>query len=149
MHPITLIGVGNRFRSDDGVGFAIANQIKKKVIPEAELIEASGEGAALLEVFGSRKTVLLFDAVLSGSAPGTVFRFEAHSQTIPKKLFNYSTHAFSVAESIEMARALNRLPERLLVYGVEGKSFNSGSDLSVEVAAAIPKVIQLVGRDIQ
>ena len=57
-------------------------------------------------------------------------------EEIPRSFFHYSTHAFSVAEAIEMARALGQLPRRLVVYGIEGKNFESGISLSPEIETA-------------
>jgi hydrogenase maturation protease len=46
------------------------------------------------------------------------------------------THAFSVAEVVEMARTLGHLPQRLIVYGIEGKDFESGLGLSPDIETA-------------
>ncbi len=143
-HPLTFIAVGNRFRHDDGVGWEIVRRLQSKRIPNAEIIEASGEGAALMEFLNGRQYVFIFDAVCSGARTGTIFRFEAHSQSLPSKFFNYSTHAFSVAEAIEMARAMNLLPEYLMVYGIEGKNFEAGAGLSQEVEQAVEKIVSKV-----
>lgn len=49
---------------------------------------------------------------------------------IPADSFHYSTHTVSVAEAVEMARVMGRLPDRLLIYGIEGADFGSGDGLS-------------------
>jgi hydrogenase maturation protease len=60
-------------------------------------------------------------------------------------VFHGSTHAFGVGEAIELARALGRLPRRVLVYGVEGREFAAGEGLSPAVAAAVePLVAELL-----
>ncbi len=147
--PITLIGVGNRFRGDDGAGWEIVKKLEAEILPDAQVMEALGEGASLIESMKGKERVLMFDAVYSGAKAGSIFRFEAHNQPIPAKFFNYSTHAFSLAEAIELARALNQLPEKLIVYGVEGKNFEAGTELSVEIKNAIPEVIKKVLNDIE
>jgi len=43
-----------------------------------------------------------------------------------------------------LARALGRLPPRLIVYGVEGKAFEAGVGLSPEVKAAVQEVAERV-----
>jgi hypothetical protein len=53
-------------------------------------------------------------------------------------------HAFSVTEAVELARALQQLPSRLIAYGIEGKNFSSGEQLSPEVAAAVEEVARRV-----
>lgn len=146
-NTLTLIGIGNPYRHDDGIGWEIVNQLKREHLPQAMVIEATGEGATLIEAMKDKSIVFVFDAVYSDAEPGSVFRFEANKESIPTQFFNYSTHSFSVAEAIEMARALNQLPERLIVYGVEGKDFDGGLGLSEEVKRAIPKLVELVKLD--
>ncbi len=55
----------------------------------------------------------------------------------PPRVFRGSTHALGLGEAIELARALGRLPGRLLVYGVEGADFGTGEGLSPAVTAAL------------
>jgi len=147
LSKVTCIGVGNRFRNDDGLGWHIA-KIMQAEVPEIEILEASGEGMSLLEIMQQRKFVFIFDAVNSGSDPGTVFRFQADSECLPSKFFHYSTHEFSVAEAIELGRSLKQLPEKLIVYGIEGKNFRAGTELSEEVEKSIPEVVEQVKVDL-
>ena len=102
----------------------------------------------LMELWKNAERVFLFDAVFSGAQPGTIFRFDAQEKSIPKKFFSYSTHEFSLAESVELARVLNQLPHQLIIYGVEGKTFTSGVGLSCEVKDAVGEVIRRVQSEI-
>jgi len=146
---ILLIGVGNDYRGDDGVGLLIARRLEARRLPNVAVIEEAGDVATLMEAWTNADMVMLFDAVRSGAEPGTIHRFDAHVRPIPAKLFRYSTHAFSVAEAIELARVLGRLPPHLVVYGVEGKAFEAGTTLSVEAETAAHRVVERVAREIQ
>jgi hydrogenase maturation protease len=130
---ILVLGVGNPYRHDDGVGPLIAERLAASGI--AARME-NGEGAELMEAWQGFPHVVLVDAASSGAAAGTIHRFEAAESRLPTGLFHYSSHLFSVAEAIEMARILGRLPERMAVYGIEGRDFSYGEGLSAEVAAA-------------
>lgn len=144
-----IIGVGNEYRGDDAVGLLVARRLKELPLPHTQIIEASGEGAALMEAWKDASAVILIDAVQSGESAGTIHRIDALTQTIPQKFFRYSTHAFSVAEAIEMARALNQLPPRLLLYGIEGKNFAAGTELSAEVRNAAEEVARQILDELQ
>jgi hydrogenase maturation protease len=135
-----VIGVGNPYRRDDGVGLDVARSIRAEGIPGVEVVEQSGEGAALLEAWQNSSMVILIDAVSSGAPPGTIRRFELPDDTMPLQFFHYSTHAFSVAEAIELARALDLLPSRLIVYGIEGSDFAPGEGLSADVKPSAEEV---------
>lgn len=143
-----LIGIGNEYRRDDAVGLIIARRVQEKALKTITVREASGEGAALMEAWKEAQTVILVDAVCSGAEAGTIHRIEAREQPLPAKFFHYSTHAFSVAEAIELARVLNQLPPRLIVYGIEGKNFAAGVGLSPEVNEVVQKVMDDVLRDV-
>lgn len=95
-----------------------------------------------MEAWQGRDFVILVDAALSGAAVGTVHRFDAAETEIPAGLFHYSSHQFAVAEAVEMARVLGRLPRRLLVFGIEGGDFSYSQELSPEVAEAVDRVVE-------
>ena len=147
-HSILIIGIGNPYRGDDAVGLRIAQDIKKKSPDHVNVIEQSGDGISLMDSWKDSDAVILIDAVHSGTQPGTIHRFDVHTQTIPTKFFHYSTHAFGVAEAIELARALKQLPKNLIVYGIEGKCFEAGIGLSLEVEKAVEKVMLRVKQEI-
>jgi hydrogenase maturation protease len=148
-NALMIIGIGNEYRSDDGAGLLVARRLREILSAPVKIIEQSGEGAALVEAWKDLQNVILIDAVHSGAEPGTIFRFEAHQQAIPAQFFHYSTHAFSVAEAIELARALNQLPASLIVYGIEGKNFTAGIGLSPEVEKVVSEVVARIVRDVE
>lgn len=86
----------------------------------------------------------MVDAVRSGAAPGTVVTLDACCRSIPTNFFHYSTHAFSLAEGIEVARRLHRLPSGLLVIGIEGASFAPGELLTDQVARSVQPVVDRI-----
>ena len=141
-----LIGIGNEYRSDDGIGLIIVRQIQKKQISSITVKEASGEGTALMKTWQRFQNVLIVDAVSSGAKPGMIFKIDASKEIMQAKFFHYSSHAFSVAEAIELARTMNTLPPKFLVYGIEGVNFTAGVDISPPVKEAANQVIeQIVG----
>jgi len=143
-----VIGVGNDYRSDDAAGLLVARHLRDQSLESVEIHEQSGEGTALLETLKSADRVILIDAVSSGSQPGEIFRFEADREPLPAKFFRYSTHAFSVAEAIELGRVLGQLPKNFIIYGIEGKRFDAGTEISLEVEKAITNVIERILREI-
>ncbi len=142
-----IIGVGNAYRRDDGVGLAIARKLNDLPDRPFTVIEQSGEGAALMEAWKGAGMVIVIDAATSGAKPGTVHRLDASTQPVPARIISYSTHEFSLAEAVEMARILGELPSKLVIYAVEGENFSYGLELSPAVEAAIPEVVSAVMRD--
>lgn len=145
---VLVIGVGNAYRSDDAVGLVAARRIAEKGLTDVEVVNQTGDGAALIELWQDAGTVILVDIVQADAQPGSIHRFEAGVRPVPKEYFHYSTHLFGVAEAVELARALKKLPPRLIVYGVKGKDLSPGTNLSPEVEAAVPEVVERALQDI-
>jgi len=144
-----IIGLGNQYRRDDAVGLVVARCLKERAPEHVRVLEESSEGVALMESWKDADAVILIDAIHSGAEPGTLHRLNAHTQPIPTEFSHCSTHAFSTAEAIELARALGQLPPRLVLYGVEGKTFAAGLGLSPEVERAAQEVVERVLADLR
>lgn len=130
-----LIGVGNRYRMDDGAGPMVAEWVAQ-LVPDLRVIEHSGEGASLIELWTPADEVVVVDAARPAGRPGRITNFDAGCASLPTEFFHYSSHAFGVAEGIETARTLGRLPRSLRVFAIEGESFDHGVGLSARVEDA-------------
>jgi hydrogenase maturation protease len=140
--PTTLVlGIGNEFRRDDGVGVAAARMLTTCEIRNVRIESASGEGADLLERWSGFRRLIVIDAVRSTNTSGTVHALDAHTDDIPSDFFHYSSHAFGLAECVQLGRVLGRLPHTLKIFGVEGEDFSVGRGLTPGVARAVKHVV--------
>ncbi len=148
---VLLIGVGNDWRRDDGAGLAVARRLQKLGQPWLTVQESAGDPAALLASFQEAATVILVDAAASGAEPGTVFKLEADVDSRPLRKLRQncrgSSHGLGVAEAVELARALDLLPPRLVIYGLEGADFGPGPGLSAVVAQAVEEAAGRILRE--
>ena len=145
---IVLIGVGNAYREDDGAGLAVIERLRG-VVPEGiEIVPCEDEPSRLIDAWHGASAAVVVDAVSSGAAPGTLHRFDASEAAVPSRVFRSSTHAFGVGEAIELARALGKLPPRIVVYGIEGAAFGGGVSLSPPVEAAVRPATDAVLADL-
>jgi hydrogenase maturation protease len=128
-----VIGLGNDWRHDDAAGLEVARRIGATTVREP---------SRLLDAWSGAGTVVVVDAVRSGSAPGRIHRVDAVAAPLDPGVFGVSTHHLGLAEAIELARALGRLPPALLVYGIEGRDFTAGRGLSPEVGRAVGHVAE-------
>ena len=146
VRPVLVIGLGNELRGDDGAGIEVARRLRGLAAEAGIDVRAQqGEPAGLIDAWSGRKAVLVVDTMRSGAEPGTICRFDASCEPLPAQLRgSSSTHALSLAEAIELARALEQLPPRAVVFAIEGQGFETGAALSDEVRAVIPKVAGMV-----
>lgn len=134
---ILIVGIGNQFRGDDALGFAVIKELQGTLPANIEMREFEGDGVALMQLWQGYDTVILTDCVVSGAAVGTLFRLDPLEQRMPARFFRSSSHLFGIAEAVEMARALNQLPAKIIIFGVEGSGFDAGTAMSPPVAKAV------------
>lgn len=139
-----VIGVGNEFRGDDGVGRIVARRLAASALDGVTVHESSGEALSLMELWGQAERVILIDAAESAGEPGTVHRLDASTLALPTAYFHASTHAFSVAEAIEMARSLGQLPPTVIVFGIQGASFEHGAELTPAAERGADEATRLI-----
>ena len=140
-----VIGIGHRLRQDDAVGPMVIDRLLSMHADTAiDVLELSGEGAALIEAWDGRGTVVVVDAMRSGRPPGTVVTLDAVAEPCPAEVFRQSSHQFGLAAAIETARVLGRLPRKLIVVGIEGEQFGFGEGLTPAVANALDDALALV-----
>jgi hydrogenase maturation protease len=135
-----IICCGNPDRGDDGVGALVAARLRDFGI-EAET--RSGEALDLIEAWGGADNVVVVDAVETGASLGTVRLWDAEKASFPADE-SVSTHGLGVSAAIRMARVLGRLPERLQVYGIEGRRFEPGTEVSPELKLAADYVVRQI-----
>ncbi|MGV1037201.1 MAG: hydrogenase maturation protease [Candidatus Nanopelagicales bacterium] len=140
---VLVIGVGNPYRRDDGVGVAVIDRLRRQQHAQIKVVEESGEPFALVTRWTGRDFVIMIDAVSSGAAPGTIQRIEcshgAWQSIAPTS--SASTHGLGIADAVELGVVLNRLPDRLLIFGVETADVSNGQGLTQPVAAAVDEVV--------
>jgi hydrogenase maturation protease len=143
-----VIGIGNPDRGDDAVGVQVARRVAA-LRPDVRLVELDNPGDAL-DAWAPEDTVVVADAVSSNGDPGDIHVFDVVARKLPAGNWSAGgTHALGLAWVVELARALGRLPRRLVVVGVEAAQFDHGAPMSGAVAAAVPAaadaVLALIG----
>jgi len=139
-----FVGIGNPLRGDDAAGLLAARALQARGADGIEVCELEGEPVGLIEAWEGAEAVLLAGAVCSGGATGEVHRVDAVAGPLPASLAGASTHVLGLAEAVELARALERLPPRLVVYGIEAASFETGAQPAPAIAAAAERVADAV-----
>jgi hydrogenase maturation protease len=155
---IVVIGVGNPFRADDGVGHAVADLLAQEVhaaalaaqatgrptrLGRTEVVWSDGEPTRLLEAWADRDLAVVVDAMVTGAPVGFVHVFDPTRAALPAPPPT-SSHGSGLGEAWRLAEALDSRPVRLLVVGIEVAALGDGTELSPPVAAAVPRALRLV-----
>lgn len=144
-----VIGVGNRFRRDDGVGLRAIALARGELPDDVQVMESDGEPSRLLDAWDGADLAIVVDAMRSGVEPGTVVRAEAGRDALPGPATGGSTHSLGIGEAVALGRALDRLPPGVVVFGIEGERFESGVELSEAVERGAARAAALVREEVR
>jgi hydrogenase maturation protease len=152
-----LVGIGNPYRRDDGIGPALVAAVDRLGVPGVRLTCADGEPSELLDAWAGTRLAVVVDAVACMPAvPGRIHRTEltapygvagdalADSPLASAAMGGASTHGLGVPDAIQLAAVLDRAPWRLVVLAVEAADLGFGTGLSGPVAACLPELTRAV-----
>jgi hydrogenase maturation protease len=147
-NKVIILGVGNLILKDEGVGVHTVKALENRRLPPA--VEAIDGGTAtmdLLAVIHESEIIIVIDALSSGGEPGTIYR------CFPEDLMGdderpLSLHQVELLDVFLMARQLGGRAH-VVIIGVEPKEISYGMELTPEVKAAVPKVIQTVFKELE
>ena len=147
-----ILGLGNPILGDDGVGIAIAREIKERwpSDPSTDIIEASLAGRFLLDLITGYRTVIVADAIITdeNAQAGTVYTLSVDD--LGKVVNPYASHALDLRTTVELGKQLGyNMPQTIRIYAVEIKEntvFREG--LNPEVEAAVLPVARRIMRDL-
>lgn len=146
-----VIAVGNRFRGDDGVAGAVLDALagRPAVTAATDLVELDGEPTRLVDAWADRAKVVVVDAVHAPQrAPGELVVLsgdeDVSADTVARWTSGVSGHSAGLSEALRLGSVLERMPDDLCIVGVVVASVGHGTQLSTEVAAAVPAAARAV-----
>jgi hydrogenase maturation protease len=147
---VKIIAVGNSFYGDDGVGAAVLEKIRQDgLFPGAELIDVHTDALALLDHLAHGEMNVVVDAAQMGLEPGVAVGFRPPEVRLKIKSDHLSMHGFGLAEAFELADQLGKMPEDVLIVGVEPERVEINQGLSDAVKQALPRVISIIQAEVQ
>ena len=158
-----VVGLGNPILGDDGVGWKVAEEVKKQLtsppspLPGGEGCRRRGEGEidveflslggiSLMERLIGYERAILIDAIASDQQPGSVIVSKLSELPDYSALHTTSAHDTSLQNALKLGREMEaNLPREVMVVGIATQRvYDFGEELSPPVAEAIPKATQIV-----
>ena len=148
MHPVVIVGVGNLLRRDDGAGIVAARRLRTVLPSAVRVCESAAEVRELLELLSSCRCAFLIDAACGIPADRSASvkrhaRIDAHAQTLPAAP-STSSHALTLAQILDLGRALGQLPKTLILYGIGATDFGMGEGISPAVDSGVAEVVDRI-----
>jgi hydrogenase maturation protease len=162
-----VIGLGNPILGDDGVGWKVAEEVKKrleadprfqipyrpfnsKTICRQSLVEVdclSLGGLSLMERMLGYERVILVDSMETGQSPaGSVHVLPLASLSDPMSGHSASAHDTSLTNALKTAEAMALpVPKSIEIVAIEAKNvYDFSEELSPPVKEAVPCAVEKV-----
>ena len=145
--PVAVIGLGNCYRRDDGVGVAVAAAMDDLAWPNVVVTTGIAEPVGVLEAWtGAGLAVVVDAAIATPAAPGRIHRYQLDE--VPTQVEGLSSHSIDLGRTHALAQALGRAPGAVVVFAVEAADTGPGDGLTPQVARAVPVVVGMVAAEI-
>jgi hydrogenase maturation protease len=143
-----VIGLGNPILGDDGVGWKVAEAVKKQITPDLPIdIECvSLGGISLMEHLIGYQHAILIDAFALDEPIGSILVLKLSELPNYSAFHTTSAYDLSLQKAIQMGRSMGaQLPEDIRIVGITIKqAYEFNEELSFPVAKVIPKAAQIV-----
>lgn len=138
-NDITVLGIGNTIYSDEGIGVHVLTYVEKalKECSNVTIIEGATDGMRLLGPIEETNHLIILDAINAGKEPGEVIVLERDE--IPAYYgIKMSIHQIGFQEVLGAAQLLEKLPEHMIMFGVQPEVLDFGVGISDSVRKQIP-----------
>jgi hydrogenase maturation protease len=98
-----------------------------------------------VEGFGK---VVILDAVKSGASPGSIARWRLGELIDASAPSMVSLHEIDLLTTLKIGRATGKLPEDVVIIGIEPKSLSPGLELSLELKAKFRELFDIVIKEV-
>ncbi len=145
---ILVVGLGNPILGDDGIGWKVAEEVKKQLpreLPVAVDCLSLG-GISLMEHLIGYDCAVLIDAFVLDEPIGSILVLKLSDLPNYSAFHTTNTHDTSLQNAIELGKAMGaKLPDDVTVVGIATKHVYEFSEyLSSPIAEAAPLATKIV-----
>lgn len=147
---INIIGIGNTLYTDEGVGVHIMPYLEEALsgFNNVELLEGATDGMRLLEPVEEADYLIIIDAINAGKPGGEMITIR--QEEIPRYYgVKMSVHQVGFQEVLFAADLRGRLPEEMVMFGIQPDSLDLHIGLSDKVKGKLPDLVASVVEQVQ
>lgn len=144
--PTLIIGLGNPILGDDGIGWRVAESVKKHY-PPAEIDCLSVGGLSLMERLIGYQKVIIIDAIQTQNGSiGQVYTLPLESLPDLSSGHTTAVHDTSLQTALHLGRMMGaKLPNEVMVVAIEAdRVYDFSEELTEPVKKAIPEATRAV-----
>jgi hydrogenase maturation protease len=141
-----ILGIGNLLLGDEGVGVHAARALAEETLPDkVEVLEIGTSILAALPALEKARRIIVIDAMKAQGRPGTIYRVLL--ENCQRNEHISSMHDFDLPRLFALA-GRSDLPE-CVVFGIEPAAIDWTLDLSPQVRACIPFLVDAVKGEVR
>ncbi|MBU4482642.1 MAG: hydrogenase maturation protease, partial [Actinobacteria bacterium] len=132
---VKIIGFGNKYRSDDGIGIRIIEELEKlDSFKDIEIIDGGTSGSDLIFLIKGCSKIIIIDAIDAGQNVGDVVNVKVDDieEFIRRDYKSLSLHDLNLADILKLIKAL-KIDADISIIGVKPKKMDFGDRLSPEI----------------
>lgn len=141
-----IMGCGNLLRGDDGVGIHVIRELEKLGLSgDVKIVDAGTKGLDMLFQMEGVDKAIIVDAVEGGLEPGTIYRLTKEDLTSPSAN-PISLHELKLEHTLRIGERIlgDKLPPKIIIFGVEVGEVKEGIALSPKVEKSLPRLVDLI-----
>ena len=149
---IVVLGIGNLLWADEGFGVRCIEALQRRweFAEHVQLIDGGTQGLYLIQHVQEADALLIFDAIDYGLEPGTLK--EVRDDEVPRFMGakKMSLHQTGFQEVIAASSLTGKLPEELLLIGVQPEELDDyGGSLRPVVKARLDEAVAMAVAQLQ
>jgi len=140
---LLVLGIGNLLMGDEGVGVHVVRELENEPLPPGGAYLDGGTGSlTLLGPMQEADRIVLVDATIDGSAPGSVRRLRPRfSNDYPRTL---TAHDIGLKDLLDVFYLMGQEPD-VTLFAVSIASLQPvGTELSAALAQRVPEIARRV-----
>ncbi|WP_292390304.1 hydrogenase maturation protease [Methanosarcina sp. UBA5] len=151
--PVRILGCGSPLMGNDGVGLKVIEALNKtelKDLKDLDIVDAGVCGLDLLNLLDGARKVIIVDAILANSPPGSIHRIEGKDLLEGTEFHPLvSVHDLTITDVLKIGEQVQELPE-IVVIGIEiGLIVTEATqEISPDVLKGVDKAIGIIREEI-
>jgi hydrogenase maturation protease len=140
-----ILGIGNLFAGDEGVGVHAARKLLEEELPEgSKVLEVEASILDALSDLEKSDRLIVIDAIKAQGIPGTIYRLCIERCNSPQDID--SVHNFDIFAVLALSG--RNKPAEVIALGIEPAKLDPSTELSPEVSKALPFLVESVKREL-
>jgi hydrogenase maturation protease len=145
-----VLGLGNRIQGDEALGSLVVEQLSAvgspiQALPDPasiDLVDGGTVGLALLPRLEDADGLIVVDLIDADREPGTLQDIDG--TLLLRRDIVMGVHDLGATELLATLQLMGAMPRRIRVVGIQPKRISLGTELTPEVAAAVPALVEAV-----